>query len=45
MIMRLNKEGGAVPLARKNQRMYLAFSLVDNNVICNLYYSFYPIVM
>jgi hypothetical protein len=27
-VMRLNREGGAVPLARENQRMHQAFSLV-----------------
>jgi hypothetical protein len=27
-VMRLNREGGAVPLARENQRMHQAFLLV-----------------
>ncbi len=30
-VMRLNREGGAVPLARENQRMHRAFSLVVNS--------------
>ncbi len=30
-VMRLNREGGAISLARESQRMHRAFSLVINN--------------
>ena len=34
-VMRLNKEGDAVPLVRENQRMHRAFSLVINKIKYN----------
>ncbi len=32
-VMKLNREGGEVPLARENQRMHQAFYLAYNNLI------------